>query len=68
MKININIETDIETCVHCPFWGLDSAQNIQYCSYKHQDLDTSKTSHPAVPDWCPFIVKEENDMDPAITR
>ena len=59
MKININIETDIETCVHCPFWGLDSAQNIQYCGYKKKDLDTSKTSHPAVPDWCPFIVKEE---------
>lgn len=27
MKIHINIEKDLETCVDCPFWGLDSAQN-----------------------------------------
>lgn len=65
MRIHINIETDIDTCVHCPFWAMDTAQNIQYCHYKRKDLDTSQTRHPPVPDWCPFI-KDKHEPDRAL--
>lgn len=69
MKIHINIEKDIETCVDCPFWGFDEEMpnNGQYCHYKQKALEPVNSSHPPVQAWCPFIVKEENKPDPALT-
>ena len=62
MQIRINIEQDIDTCVHCPFWAMYTTQNIQYCHYNERNLDTSQTTHPPVPDWCPFI-KDEHEIE-----
>ena len=68
-KIHINIETNIETCVDCPFWGFDEERpnNGQYCHYKQKALEPVDSSHPPVQEWCPFIVKDENKPDPALT-
>lgn len=60
-NLHIDIECETETCVHCPFWAMDVAKGIQYCHYMTRDLDTSRTSHPPIPEWCPFLPK-----DPAV--